>query len=378
MPNQSLLPFPVMIIVIMALAGLWNGCLAGRMLGCRRFWAAGLAGGLLSAFCSVLYGWYALAYINYGEWLLFVVYLACAWMVLTLILPIPLLLLWIVSFWKKGKNFLRGTVLLFGAAALAVGLYGTVNGDRTEVVERVDLPVKNLPPAYEGFRIALLTDTHIGPYYHTADLNADLQQAHADQADMVAVGGDLIDDIRMMPDTARVLTSESGLFPEGIYYVWGNHEYYRGKAYINSELEKTPVHMLVNSHDMISRNGQNLYIAGADFPWGPKDQLHATEEKMADQAFSGIPSGAAVIFMAHHSDFITEGMERQAFLTLTGHTHGAQAGIAGHALFPIYQYMRGLYGGNGIYGYVSRGTGHWFPFRLGCSREMTIFTLHSL
>ena len=35
-------------------------------------------------------------------------------------------------------------------------------------------------------------------------------------------------------------------------------------------------------------------------------------------------------------------MERQAFLTLTGHTHGGQTGINGRALFPIYEYMRGF------------------------------------
>lgn len=378
MPNQPLVPFPVIGIIVMALAGFLNGCLAGRIFRCRKFWAAGAVWGGISALSAALYGWYALAYVNYGEWLLFMVYLACAWMILTLILPVPLILMWLISLAGKGHIWICGAVIFCGAAAFFTGIYGTVHGDRTESIEQVELSVENLPPAFDGFRIALLTDTHIGPYYHYADLDADLYQAYADKADMVAIGGDLINDIRMMPDTARVLTARSGLFPYGIYYVWGNHEYYRNKAYIGSELEKTPVHMLVNSHKSISRSGEKLYIAGADYPWGPKNQIHDEEEKMADQAFSGIPSGSAVVFMAHHSDFITEGMERQAFLTLTGHTHGGQTGINGRALFPIYEYMRGLYGGNGIYGYVSRGTGHWFPFRLGCSREMTIFTLHSM
>ena len=64
---------------------------------------------------------------------------------------------------------------------------------------------------------------------------------------MIALTGDLIDDVRVMPETARILTGENGNFPYGIIFVWGNHEYYRNKKYIADELKTTPVTLLQNN-----------------------------------------------------------------------------------------------------------------------------------
>lgn len=97
---------------------------------------------------------------------------------------------------------------------------------------------------------------------------------------------------------------------------------------------------------------------------------------MADQAFADIPAGAAVLFLAHHSDFIDEGFARGAALTLTGHTHAMQFGIAGRPVVSHFKYTRGMYEDGDSLGYVSRGNGGWFPFRLGCGRELAVFELH--
>ena len=90
-----------------------------------------------------------------------------------------------------------------------------------------------------------------------------------------------------------------------------------------------------------------------------------------------MPESAFVVMLAHHSDFIDEGFERRIPLTMCGHTHGAQFALIGPVVESVgFKYLRGMYRQDGSYGYVNRGTGHWLPFRVFCSREATVFTLH--
>ena len=374
--NQTHALFPLILLLTAAVTGLLNGCLLAGIFGKRRFWIGGLAGAVAALGAVWEYLWYAQAYTDWGFQMLAVTWIACAWFTANLILLMPLFLFFLVSRMGKGLHLIRAGTVLFVAAAMIIGIYGNAVGGRDLQEEDITLEIRNLPASFDGFRIAFLADTHIGPYYTYADLDEDLFRASQDHSDMVALGGDLIDDIRFMPDTAQVLKARNGLFPYGICYVWGNHEYYKGKQGIDAELEKTGVKILTNDSVRLKRGNDSLYIAGVDFPWGKKEDMPALREKMTAAAFSGIPDGSCIVLLAHHSDFIKEGLEDGAALVLTGHTHGTQLGLFGRPLLTPFVYTRGLFrGADGGYGYVSRGTGQWFPFRFGCSREMTVFTL---
>lgn len=205
---------------------------------------------------------------------------------------------------------------------------------------------------------------------------AELLRAKNEGADVLFFTGDLIDDVRYMPQVAEDFTKAEKYFPDGIFYIWGNHEYYRNQPLIEEDLKNTPVKMLVNNHTYIEKDGQRLYVAGVDFPFARGTQKEIEEEKWADEAFAGIPRGAPVIFLAHHSDFIDQGFKHGAFLTLTGHTHGTQFGLFGKPIITPFKYTRGMYSDGTHYGYVARGDASWFPFRFSCPRELTIFTLH--
>ena len=117
---------------------------------------------------------------------------------------------------------------------------------------------------------------------------------------------------------------------------------------------------------------------------------------MMEEALADVPLDAVKVLLAHHSDFIEQGIAHGIDLTLTGHTHGGQFAIGQTALLPVrYRYMRGFYGAGGALGsieggtvslptrvgdlsplgYVNAGAGSWFPLRVGCPPEITIFTL---
>lgn len=367
--------FYQMMTLFFSLLGLLNGLLTAALFRLKRWYFYPVLGAVLACGAVQYYVWYALAYIEQGRGAHFGAYFASALMVANIMILAPLFFLFLFSMLR----FVRKYTQILGAAIMAVslfiGVYGSVDGEIRKQVERYTVESEDVPAAFDGFRVAQITDNHIGPYYTNADLLGDLDRAKAEGADVVMLTGDLIDDVRVMPDTAKILNARAGFFPYGIIYVRGNHELYRDPNYIESELRKTPVRILENTHMVLSKNGDSLYIAGVDYPERRGDARTEEMAEMVESAFAGIPKDGAKIFLAHHSDFIDAGFENNAFLTLTGHTHAMQFGIFGKPMITPFRYTRGMYSDSVRYGYVSRGIGGWFPFRFDTSRELTMFTL---
>ena len=368
--------FERMILTIFSILGLLNGALFSIIFRKGKFYIY-IAGSLLVALLSSGYFlWYAHGYDGLGRWSLWMGYFMCGIMVAEIIAVFPLFACTIFSFFRRIRRLVRLAAAFFMVLAIGIGVYGAIDGNTREEVAHVDVYVDGLPPAFDGYKAAQMTDTHIGPYFRYTDLPAEIQRARKEGADVLFFTGDLIDDTRHMPETARALTAFSGDFPDGIIYVWGNHEYYRNKPYIEEELEKTPVKILADDHTAIIRKGQILYVAGVDYPWARGAAMKEEMDEMTEEAYEGIPAGAPVILLAHHSDFLDEGFKKGAILTLTGHTHGTQFGLFGKPLWTPFTYTRGAYSDGTHVGYVSRGDASWFPFRFSCSRELVIFTLH--
>lgn len=367
--------FYAVLMAIFTMAGLIEGALLGNTLLKKRWYVTSFIGGAVSALSVWYISWYTLGYAGAGtaEYILSI--LACGWTVGLICALVPILAGWLIHFAEPTKEFAKAFSFLCAVLSIGIGVYGSYTGPMYEEVTKFTVPVSSLPPAFEGYKIAQLTDTHIGPYYHVSDLANDLDLAKQEGADMAVITGDLIDDTRFLDETCQVLTEKAKEFPGGLWYIWGNHEYYHEKNHIRDAILKTPVILLENGNRPLTKAGETIYIAGTDYPWGDKDKIRDIEHTMADKTFAGIPQGKPVLLLAHHPDFIDEGFARSAFLTLTGHTHATQFGFMGEPIITPFSYTRGMYSNGETLGYVSRGNGGWFPFRFGCSRELAIFTL---
>lgn len=368
--------FPYMILGIFSILGLINGSLASFLFRKKHFYIYAILGMVLGGGSGWYFLWYAQGYDTLGLWSLWLAYVLCGLMVAEIITVLPLLVLTLLSAIRFIRPAMQKLGVVVMAVAILIGIYGAIDGNSREQVERYDIYVENLPPAFEGYKIAQMTDTHIGPYFRYTDLPEEIDRAKREGAKTLLFTGDLIDDIRYMPETGKIISDKARNFADGIFYVWGNHEYYRGKEIIRNELVKTPVKLLENDSAFLSRGGQKLYIAGVDYPWSRGAEKKQERENMIAAAYQKIPQGAPTILLAHHSDFIEEGFEKGAFLTLTGHTHGTQFGWMGKPMITPFTFTRGMYSDGIHQGYVSRGDASWFPFRFSCPREMTIFTLH--
>jgi len=272
--------------------------------------------------------------------------------------------------------------MIYPLFSLAMSLYGNRIEKNSDVENFFDVPVKNLPPELENFTLAQISDIHLGAYYSLERLKSLLQRVADAKPDLLAITGDIFDDVEMNPAAVKLVDSFCDKFKFGIWYIHGNHEHFRGIYQIEQLLKQTNINLLVNRSKNVT---SKLYILGVDYPSrapitssSDKEQemrFKAARKSYMAGAMQNVPDDAIKILLAHHPEFIDDGAERNCVLTLTGHTHGSQFGIFGVPLFPVFKYTRGIVKIGDSIGYVHCGNGSWFPFRLGCPPEIAYFTL---
>lgn len=272
--------------------------------------------------------------------------------------------------------------MIYPLLSLATALYGNRIEKNFDAENFYDVPIKNLPPELDGFRLAQISDLHLGAYFSLERLENLLQRIADAKPDLLAITGDIFDDVHMNPAAIKIVDAFTEKFRCGIFYIHGNHEHFRGIQQIEQMLAQTKIHWLVNRAEHVT---SKLFILGVDYPSRApitssndkeREKIFADARKnFVDAAMENVPDDAIKILLAHHPEFIDDGAERNFALTLTGHTHGSQIGIFGVPLFPVFKYTRGVVKIGDSFGYVHVGNGSWFPFRLGCPPEIAYFTL---
>ena len=266
-------------------------------------------------------------------------------------------------------------VLIAGTAL--VGIYSVFVEPRLLDKNHLKIKVPGMSRDLSGFTIAQLSDVHLGAFVSVSDFGRFLSEAVKEQPDALVVTGDLFDspEQAVNDEAALLLDSFAGRFPAGIWFVWGNHEYYRNAEAIAASLSGSSVHVLRNSCALVREGTPPLYFAGVDYPV-TQGVAHIRSPRFVAEACQEVPKEATLVMLAHHPDFFDEAAKAGAVLTLSGHTHGGQMGLFGHALMPpVFRYVRGLYEKDGRYCYVHKGSGGRFPYRLGCMPEIAFFTL---
>ena len=273
----------------------------------------------------------------------------------------------------------RRRFMTSSANAALLGLSGTLSAigvagarRRAEIVE-IDLPIPGLPPDLDGYRIVQLSDIHAGLTI-TADYVEKIVAAVARlDADLVAVTGDLVDGTVSRLDTA-VSTIGDLRARDGVFFVTGNHEYYRDAPAWCQALQELGLTVLTNEHRIIERGVARMLIAGVtDLSAGQFVPEHASDPK---KAMRGAPPCDLRLLLAHQPRSAPAAARAGFDLQLSGHTHGGQ-------FFPwtlfiglAHPFEAGLSRIGEMALYVSRGTGYWGPpMRLGAPSEIGVIRL---
>ena len=252
--------------------------------------------------------------------------------------------------------------------ALAFTFMGFLNARLPARVKRVTIPLAGLPPALAGFRIAQISDIHVGPTIKAGYLQAIVDRVNALEADVVAITGDLVDG--SVAELGQHVAPLAGLRARhGVYFVTGNHEYYSGVHGWVQEVQRLGIRVLHNEHVVLQHEGESLVLAGVpDYTGHHFDPAHRSDPAAA---LDGAPAGATRVLLAHQPRSAAAAAEAGFDLQLSGHTHGGQF-LPWTFFVPLQQpFTAGLHQLDRLSVYVSRGTGYWGPpKRLGAPSEI--------
>ncbi|OLF17381.1 metallophosphoesterase [Actinophytocola xanthii] len=265
----------------------------------------------------------------------------------------------------------RATAVAAGAASTSLVGVGLGNALGPPDLLRVPVALRRLDPSLAGFRIAVVSDIHLGPVLGRSHTERIVRMINESEPDLVAVVGDLADGT--VADLGRAAEPLADLAPrEGSFFVTGNHEYFvEPEAWIR-EMDRLGVHPLRNERTTISRGGAAIDLAGVNDLAGRT----SGDGPDFDRALDGRRGDRPVVLLAHQPVQVEDAARRGVDLQLSGHTHGGQL-YPFHHFVPLAQpAVSGLARIEDTWLYVTRGAGFWGPpIRVGAPPDISLIEL---
>lgn len=267
--------------------------------------------------------------------------------------------------------------ILLGLLVAAFALFGwavLIEPGRL-VVRDYTVALKDWSPDLAGYRIAFVTDLHVGsPHIDLDQLNRIVEETNALNADIILLGGDYVVDgvlggekiaIEMIAPALGRLRAR-----DGVYAVIGNHDNWNDGAHIASVLQAAGIFVLEDRSAQIETPRGAYWLAGvSDFSTAPHDVA---------KALAG--TGAPLIVLTHGPDVFPDLPDTVA-LAIAGHTHGGQVYVPffGRPVVPsIYgqRFVKGLIREGAMTYFVGSGIGtSIWPVRFLTPPEISVLTL---
>ena len=290
----------------------------------------------------------------------------------------------------RRRKFLTLAATALAGIPFSFMLYGITRGKYAYTVNNVKLAFKDLPPAFEGFRVVQISDVHAGSLDSISAVARGIEMVNAQRPDLFLFTGDLVnsdkDEIDPFIDLFNAVETTAGKF-----CVLGNHDYYgdpddaeSSESYwadFRRKYAAMGFRLLTNENAFIEKDGQRICLLGVE-NWGRGRWFPKYGD--LDKALQDADPDEFCILMSHDPTHWEEKVldhPKHVHLTLSGHTHGFQFGVnmPGFKWSPAqyrYKYWMGLYREKEQYLYVNRGFGFLaFPGRIGMWPEITVLEL---
>ncbi|HEY4120703.1 MAG TPA: metallophosphoesterase, partial [Byssovorax sp.] len=259
-------------------------------------------------------------------------------------------------------------------ASALLAVWGVFLRRRFVTVRTVDVPVRGLAEEFEGYRIAQLSDLHVGSLWPLERARSWTRRLAGVAPDLVALTGDYVTSgTAFHADIATLLGEMGAIAPDGAIAVLGNHDYFGDAEPLVTLLKSTRVRVLRNERELLERGGATLCVAGVDDTWTRRADVARTLE--------GRDAAEPLIALAHDPQLFPELARGGASLVMSGHTHWGQVALP---FFPArfnlsrlsYRFHAGAYRDGDAMLYVNPGLGTTGPpLRLGAAPEITVFRL---
>ena len=266
--------------------------------------------------------------------------------------------------WQAGEGYAYAFGLLLAAWAIWV--------ERRFVrVRRVSVAVRDLAPEFEGYRIAQLSDLHVGSFDPKARALEWVALSNSLAADLAVVTGDLVTSgSGFYHDVAEALGELRA--KDGVFVSMGNHDQSHNDE-LTRLIDARGLTVLRNAAHTVKRGDAELTLGGLD------GRIASPAE--VKRVIGTFPRGAPLVLLAHYPWAFEAAVAADVDLVLAGHTHGGQLGI------PFFsrrynlarltrQRSRGLVLSGKTAMYVNAGLGTTGPpMRLAVPPEIALITL---
>lgn len=273
----------------------------------------------------------------------------------------------------------RVIVLIIAAVLVLALLIWLLWANSSPASTQVTVASGALPEAFEGFKIAHVSDLHNAVFGRKNEKLLSLIRAA--EPDIIAITGDLIDSRHTDIDSALAFV-EAAAEIAPVYYVTGNHESRLDFDEIEPRLIAAGARVLRNEAEDIEHGGERIRLAGIDDPSFIRTGGTAEERAAAELEQLGDGGGTFTVLLAHRPELVEVYAEYGAGLVLSGHAHGGQVRLPllgglyapGQGLLP--EYDSGLFSLGETQMVVSRGLGNSVaPLRVNNRPELVIVTL---
>ena len=263
--------------------------------------------------------------------------------------------------------------------------FGFIEGWKRLELKHITFTSPDLPPYFDGYRLVQITDFHLGSFPPGNDFVQKVVDAtNNEEPDMILFTGDLVNN--QASEVEPYLKTLGQLHAQdGIYSIWGNHDYCeygnnhsigalkRNRRMLYGYQESLGWHQLMNEHHVVSHGMSSIAVIGVENPGQPP----FTNRSNLKKAMKGVDPDMFKILLSHDPHhWRREVVGKKIQLTLAGHTHAGQLKIGKWTPARMaFKEWGGAYRIGEQMLYVSSGIGGSFPFRLGAWPELTIVTL---
>ena len=263
--------------------------------------------------------------------------------------------------------------------------FGFIEGWKRLELKHITFTSPDLPPYFDGYRLVQITDFHLGSFPPGNDFVQKVVDAtNNEEPDMILFTGDLVNnqasEVEPYLETLGQLHAQ-----DGIYSIWGNHDYCeygnnhsigalkRNRRMLYGYQERLGWHQLMNEHHVVSHGMSSIAVIGVENPGQPP----FTNRSNLKKAMKGVDPDMFKILLSHDPHhWRREVVGKKIQLTLAGHTHAGQLKIGKWTPARMaFKEWGGAYRIGEQMLYVSSGIGGSFPFRLGAWPELTVVTL---
>jgi predicted MPP superfamily phosphohydrolase len=274
---------------------------------------------------------------------------------------------------RRRIRVVGGGILIVAVACLT--LVGAMLLEaRSLRVTRVTFSGPDVPPAFDGLRIAFVADIHYGSFVSRARVGATVDRVNALHPDLIVLGGDYIYGKQSATDLRPVFEELSRLrAPLGVYGVLGNHDHALLEESAGPGMEAAGIHELNDSGVWLRGRGSRLRLSGMN---------GLTEDRQSlAEALDGATARDFVLLVDHSPDVVETLAGTPVDLVLAGHTHGGQVTAFGlwAPLVPSRYgdtYRQGLVTDGPVPVFVTTGVGTIVaPLRFYARPEVVLLTL---